>query len=85
MNFVDENDEVLISGFGRRGKAKGDIPGVRANVEAREGFKERRMLIEWVVLVDDDRSDSRSSRSLVLVCWLCGRRRRSVHNLGYLS
>jgi ribosomal protein S12 len=26
---VDENDEVLISGFGRRGKAKGDIPGVR--------------------------------------------------------
>lgn len=24
---VDENDEVLISGFGRRGKAKGDIPG----------------------------------------------------------
>ncbi|KAH8828010.1 hypothetical protein DL96DRAFT_1601279, partial [Flagelloscypha sp. PMI_526] len=28
LNFVDENDEVLISGFGRRGKAKGDIPGV---------------------------------------------------------
>jgi len=26
---VDENDEVLISGFGRKGKAKGDIPGVR--------------------------------------------------------
>jgi small subunit ribosomal protein S23e len=23
LNFVDENDEVLISGFGRRGKAKG--------------------------------------------------------------
>ena len=32
MNFVDENDEVLISGFGRRGKAKGDIPGVRFKV-----------------------------------------------------
>jgi hypothetical protein len=29
---VDENDEVLISGFGRRGKAKGDIPGVRFKV-----------------------------------------------------
>src|SRR5688572_17007896 len=26
LNFVDENDEVLISGFGRSGKAKGDIP-----------------------------------------------------------
>jgi len=32
LNFVDENDEVLISGFGRRGKAKGDIPGVRFKV-----------------------------------------------------
>lgn len=29
MNFVDENDEVLLAGFGRKGKAKGDIPGVR--------------------------------------------------------
>lgn len=32
LNFVDDNDEVLISGFGRRGKAKGDIPGVRFKV-----------------------------------------------------
>ena len=32
LNFVDENDEVLISGFGRRGKAKGDIPGVRFKI-----------------------------------------------------
>jgi small subunit ribosomal protein S23e len=32
LNFVDENDEVLISGFGRSGKAKGDIPGVRFKV-----------------------------------------------------
>ena len=29
---VDENDEVLISGFGRRGHAVGDIPGVRFKV-----------------------------------------------------
>lgn len=29
---MDENDEVLISGFGRSGKAKGDIPGVRFKV-----------------------------------------------------
>ncbi|KAL7415390.1 ribosomal protein S12/S23-domain-containing protein, partial [Mrakia frigida] len=32
LNYLDENDEVLISGFGRRGKAKGDIPGVRFKV-----------------------------------------------------
>ncbi|KAG0659702.1 40S ribosomal protein S23 [Rhodotorula mucilaginosa] len=32
LNFVDENDEVLVSGFGRKGKAKGDIPGVRFKV-----------------------------------------------------
>ena len=32
LNFIDENDEVLISGFGRRGKAVGDIPGVRFKV-----------------------------------------------------
>jgi small subunit ribosomal protein S23e len=32
LNFVDENDEVLISGFGRSGKAKGDIPGVRFKI-----------------------------------------------------
>jgi hypothetical protein len=24
----DDNDEVLVAGFGRAGKAKGDIPGV---------------------------------------------------------
>jgi small subunit ribosomal protein S23e len=32
LNFIDENDEVLISGFGRSGHAKGDIPGVRFKV-----------------------------------------------------
>jgi ribosomal protein S12 len=32
LNFIEDNDEVLISGFGRRGKAKGDIPGVRFKV-----------------------------------------------------
>jgi len=32
LNYVDENDEVLISGFGRRGHAVGDIPGVRFKV-----------------------------------------------------
>merc|ERR1712169_125558 len=32
LNFVDENDEVLLAVFGRKGKAKGDIPGVRFKV-----------------------------------------------------
>ena len=32
LNYVDENDEVLISGFGRAGHAVGDIPGVRFKV-----------------------------------------------------
>ncbi|SMQ55819.1 unnamed protein product [Zymoseptoria tritici ST99CH_1A5] len=32
LNFVDENDEVLLAGFGCKGKAKGDIPGVRFKV-----------------------------------------------------
>lgn len=32
LNFVDENDEVLIAGFGRAGHAVGDIPGVRFKV-----------------------------------------------------
>jgi len=32
LNFIDENDEVLIAGFGRCGHAVGDIPGVRFKV-----------------------------------------------------
>mgnify|MGYP003573404789 CR=1 FL=1 len=32
LNYVDENDEVLVAGFGRRGHAVGDIPGVRFKV-----------------------------------------------------
>ncbi|CAD5224243.1 unnamed protein product [Bursaphelenchus xylophilus] len=32
LNFVEENDEVLVSGFGRSGHAVGDIPGVRFKV-----------------------------------------------------
>lgn len=29
INFINDNDEVLVSGFGRSGHAVGDIPGVR--------------------------------------------------------
>jgi len=32
LNYIDENDEVLISGFGRKGHAVGDIPGIRFKV-----------------------------------------------------
>ena len=32
MSFVDENDEVLVAGFGRAGKAVGDLPGVRFKI-----------------------------------------------------
>ena len=27
LNFIEENDEVMIAGFGRSGHAVGDIPG----------------------------------------------------------
>ena len=30
--FVDENDEVLVAGFGRSGHAVGDLPGVRFKI-----------------------------------------------------
>ena len=32
LNYCDENDEVLIAGFGRAGHAVGDIPGIRFKV-----------------------------------------------------
>merc|ERR1711966_67507 len=32
LNFIEENDEVLVAVFGRRGHAVGDIPGVRFKV-----------------------------------------------------
>eukprot|EP00700_Malawimonas_jakobiformis_P000484 EC718706.1.p1 GENE.EC718706.1~~EC718706.1.p1 ORF type:complete len:69 (+),score=17.02 EC718706.1:203-409(+) len=32
LHFIDDNDEVLIAGFGRKGKEKGDIPGCRFTV-----------------------------------------------------
>ena len=32
LNFIDENDEVLVAGFGRSGHAVGDIPGIRFKI-----------------------------------------------------
>lgn len=32
LNFIDQNDEVLVAGFGNKGRSKGDIPGVKFKV-----------------------------------------------------
>ena len=32
LNFIEENDEVLVAGFGHKGHAIGDIPGVHFKV-----------------------------------------------------
>ncbi|KAJ8905845.1 hypothetical protein NDN08_002350 [Rhodosorus marinus] len=32
LNHIDDNDEVLLAGFGRKGHSVGDIPGVRFKV-----------------------------------------------------
>lgn len=37
LNFMNDNDEVTISGFGRKGHSVGDIPGVRFKVVAVKG------------------------------------------------
>ena len=29
LNFLNENDEVMVAGLGRKGHAVGDIPGIR--------------------------------------------------------
>merc|ERR1712189_429 len=48
LNYIEENDEVLVAGFGRSGHAVGDIPGVRfkvvkvANVSLLALFKEKK-------------------------------------------
>lgn len=38
LNFINDNDEVLVCGFGKKGKAKGDIPGVRFMVVSVKGI-----------------------------------------------
>ena len=37
LNFLNENDEVTVAGFGRKGHAVGDIPGVRFKIVAVKG------------------------------------------------
>ena len=38
LNYINDNDEVSVCGFGRKGHAKGDIPGVRFKVTAVKGI-----------------------------------------------
>mmetsp|Transcript_4230 Transcript_4230/g.6400 ORF Transcript_4230/g.6400 Transcript_4230/m.6400 type:complete len:144 (+) Transcript_4230:79-510(+) len=45
LNFIDENDEVLISGFGRKGHAVGDLPGVRFKVVKVKGVSIRALYL----------------------------------------
>merc|ERR1712070_1260899 len=46
LNFIDENDEVLVSGFGRSGHSVGDIPGVRFKVVKVAGVSLRALFLE---------------------------------------
>ena len=39
LNCIDKNDDFLISGFSRRGKVVGDIPGIRFQVAYVAGFR----------------------------------------------
>merc|ERR1712232_71983 len=32
LSYIDDNDEVLVSGFGRSGHSVGDIPGIRFKI-----------------------------------------------------
>merc|ERR1712086_103881 len=34
LNFLSENDEVLVAGLGRKGHAVGDLPGIRFKIIA---------------------------------------------------
>ncbi|KAA6394827.1 MAG: putative 40S ribosomal protein S23 [Streblomastix strix] len=45
LNFIDDNDEVLISGFGRSGHACGDLPGVRFKVVKVAGISLRALYL----------------------------------------
>jgi len=47
LNFVDENDEVLIAGFGRSGHSVGDIPGCRFKVSGMRPLPSALPLLPW--------------------------------------
>ena len=73
LNFTDENDEVLISGFGRRGKAKGDIPGVRFKVVKVSGvgllalWKEKKWVFACAGLSSELTDDTKGETEVMIV------------------
>ncbi|KAG8374258.1 hypothetical protein BUALT_Bualt11G0112900 [Buddleja alternifolia] len=57
LNYIEENDEVLIAGFGRKGHAVGDIPGVRFKVVKVSG-------VSLLALFKEKKEKPRPKRSL---------------------
>ena len=56
MTFIDENDEVLVAGFGRKGHAVGDLPGVRFKIVKVAGvsllalwLRKKEKPIKWIL------------------------------------
>ncbi|KAM3135924.1 40s ribosomal protein SA [Paramecium bursaria] len=49
LNFLNDNDEVTVAGFGRKGHAVGDIPGVRFKIIAVKG---KSLLALWLGKVE---------------------------------
>lgn len=84
LNHIEENDEVLVAGFGRKGHAVGDIPGVRFKVI---------IIFIWKIIVlysFEDVSTSFLSLSVKLinaVLWFhleIGFNKACVHQKGFL-
>merc|ERR1712062_1246 len=53
LTFIEDNDEVLVSGFGRSGHSVGDIPGVRFKVTKVSGVS---LLALWLRKKEKPRS-----------------------------
>ena len=46
LNYIDENDEVLVEGFGRSGHSVGDIPGVRFRISKVSGVSIKALFLQ---------------------------------------
>ena len=46
LEFIDDNDRVLIAGLGRRGHSVGDLPGVRFKVVGVAGIGLRALFLK---------------------------------------
>lgn len=66
LNYIEENDEVLIAGFGRKGHAVGDIPGVRFKVSVLCKF--RPSSICWPLIFTQNKPLMNLSFFLFAIC-----------------